>query len=216
MELLQLTDFLSSKEDKEVLKLLCNYAEKKRNKILCIDLETTTYKPKQAEILQVSIINGLGEVVFSSYCKPVNATEWKNAEEVNGISPDSVKDCCSFLNYVEKIQQIIKDYDVIVTYNGHAFDIPILEDYGISFGDKKHYDVCAHYTQYHGEILKGSEKGVTYRMQKLEYCANEFQYMPGESQNLHNALCDTEATLYCFYCLLQKQCEQFSLKGGRN
>ena len=61
----------------------------KKEDILVLDTETTGFGPS-AEILQLSIVNGLGEIVMNEYFRPARATCWPGAEAVNHISPAMV------------------------------------------------------------------------------------------------------------------------------
>ena len=61
----------------------------KKEDILVLDTETTGFGPS-AEILQLSIVNGLGEIVMNEYFRPARATCWPDAEAVNHISPAMV------------------------------------------------------------------------------------------------------------------------------
>ena len=63
----------------------------KKEDILVLDTETTGFGPS-AEILQLSIVNGLGEIVMNEYFRPARATCWPSAEAVNHISPAMVAD----------------------------------------------------------------------------------------------------------------------------
>ena len=104
-------------------------------KIIVIDTETTDKYPSTAELLQVSIISGSERVLFNEYIKPTYATSWPDAMRVNHISPDMVKNCKTIGYYVPKIQKIIDSADIVVGYNLIKFDIPVLENAGISFRD---------------------------------------------------------------------------------
>ena len=61
----------------------------KKEDILVLDTETTGFGPS-AEILQLSIVNGLGEIVMNEYFRPARTTCWPGAEAVNHISPAMV------------------------------------------------------------------------------------------------------------------------------
>ena len=194
---------------------LLNYTatSKMRSKILCVDLETTSCKIGAAEILRCSIQDGNGKSLFCEYFKPIDTVKWSDAEKANGISTEQVASCVSFLAESEKVQRIIDKGDIIVTYCGARFDIPILENYGISFANKMHYDVAEHFARYNGEILEGNDVRIRYRYKKLDYCGQMlgFPYEKlAELQN--NALFSTEVTLYCFYRMLA--IEQGNKKGG--
>ncbi len=104
-------------------------------KIIVIDTETTDKDPSTAELLQVSIISGSERVLFNEYIKPTYATSWPDAMRVNHIYPDMVKNCKTIDYYVPKIQKIIDRADIVVGYNLIKYDIPVLENAGISFRD---------------------------------------------------------------------------------
>lgn len=72
----------------------------RKGKIICIDIETTGLDPANDEILQISIINGRGKTLYNSYIRPVHKREWKEAEEINKISWEAVKNArhCSTKN----------------------------------------------------------------------------------------------------------------------
>lgn len=59
--------------------------------IICLDTETTGLNHYDDEILQLSIIDGSGAILFSEYVKPVHHECWTDAEKVNHISPSSVR-----------------------------------------------------------------------------------------------------------------------------
>lgn len=61
--------------------------------IICLDTETTGLNHYDDEILQLSIIDGSGAILFSEYVKPVHHECWTDAEKVNHISPSMVKGC---------------------------------------------------------------------------------------------------------------------------
>lgn len=63
------------------------YPKKEYPKSIVIDTETTGLDPFRDELLQVSIIDEEGNVLFDSYFKPLKHKEWSKAESVNHISP---------------------------------------------------------------------------------------------------------------------------------
>ena len=174
-------------------------------KIICLDIETTGLeiptnnkeKYPENEILQMTILNGEGKVLFNQYCQPIAKKEWPEAEEIHHISPEKVKKCPSFLVFVDKIQEIVDNAEVIVTYNGLSYDIPYLEFYGISFENKEHYDVIRQFAPVYGEWHSDKSKGWKY--QKLTTCAEFFGFKPeDDGTSAHDSLWDTRATLYAF------------------
>ena len=61
------------------------------------DIESTGLDPVRDEILQLSIINENEEVLFSDYIRPVRHKTWNEAEKINHISPEMVKDKQTFV-----------------------------------------------------------------------------------------------------------------------
>lgn len=86
-------------------------------KVIVIDTESTGVHPNSDEILQVSIIDGSGRVLFNKYIKPSHTKSWPGAQRVNHISPQKVSRCKTIDTYVPKIQKIIDSADFIVGYN---------------------------------------------------------------------------------------------------
>ena len=62
-----------------------------KNKILVFDVETTGKEPSIDEIIQITILDGYGTTLFSSYIKPVRHKIWTEAQRINGIRYDMVK-----------------------------------------------------------------------------------------------------------------------------
>lgn len=63
----------------------------RKGKIICVDIETTGLDMANDEILQISIINGRGKTLYNSYIRPEHKREWKEAEEINKIGWEAVK-----------------------------------------------------------------------------------------------------------------------------
>lgn len=167
-------------------------------KAIVIDTETTGIRPCD-DVLQVSIIDFDGKILFNEYMKPICVIEWPEAERVNGISPDMVKDCKTILYYKEEIQKIIDDAELIIGYNT-GFDLNILEDKGIVSKDKKTYDVMQTFAEIYGDW---NEYRQSYKWQKLTTCANYYHYTWEE--DAHNSLGDVKATLYCYKQIVKEE-----------
>lgn len=161
--------------------------------ILCFDCETTGTDSDNDEILQLSMVNGMGEVLFNELIKPHKTTSWPGAEKVNHITYDMVKNAQEISYYTERIQTLIERADVLVGYN-IGFDLGFLASAGLTFKDKVIYDVMKEFSNQTGEW---DEEKKRYKWYKLTSCAEHFKYQwKGEA---HDSLADAQATLYCYY-----------------
>ena len=151
-------------------------------KLIVIDTETTGVDPYSDEILQVSIIDGSGRVLFNKYIKPSHTESWPGAQKVNHISPKKVSRCKTIDKYVPKIQKIIDSADYIVGYNIKHFDIPILSNAGISFCEQQIVDV---FLDVRGQFKKWP------KLVDVALCTG-YVFTP------HDALEDCKATLHIF------------------
>lgn len=79
------------------------------NKYIVLDTETTGLNAAEDELLQVSIIDNEGTVLFDSYIRPTQHTEWAEAERVNHITPEMVADAPTIAEVMPEINDILKD-----------------------------------------------------------------------------------------------------------
>ena len=166
----------------------------RKSKIICIDIETTGLDKTDDEILQISIINGSGKVLYNSYIKPLYKMDWKEAEQINKIKWESVKNAPGIFEEKRKIDKILRKARLIVGYNHKAFDLPFLAAKGIDTAVKAEiYDVMLEFSYIYGEE---TEKG--YKWKKLTECAEYYGYT---NYKAHDALEDARATLYCYYAI---------------
>ena len=181
--------------------------EKIRNtKKIVIDIETTGLDKTNDEILQLSIINGNGKVLFNDYFKPERCSEWNEAMAINHITPEMVKDKKSFGESAKKIMKIIDKAELIIGYNHIYFDLPfvkaniesVLQKTYKGLEGKKLYDVMLEFAEYYGEedCYHGG-----FRWQKLTTAANCFDY---EFEG-HDSLEDVKATLHVYKSLLNQK-----------
>ena len=96
---------------------------------IVIDTETTGLNAAEDELLQVSIIDNEGAVLFDSYIRPTQHTEWAEAERVNHITPEMVANSPTIEEVMPEINDILKRYDKIVGYNVR-FDADFLKHNG--------------------------------------------------------------------------------------
>ncbi|MBR2861590.1 MAG: 3'-5' exonuclease [Clostridia bacterium] len=153
------------------------------DKVVSFDLETIGFDSKSDEILQISLIDGNGNILLNSYVKPYRKTEWKYAQQVHGISPETVKNAPYLHTLLPLVRKIFNDAALIVSYNG-GFDIRFLIAAGIDLSCKEHFDVMRHFASQYNQG----------KVQKLVSCAQYFGY----NFNAHDSLEDAKATLFCF------------------
>lgn len=196
---------------------------------IVIDTETTGLNAAEDELLQVSIIDNEGTVLFDSYIKPTQHTEWAEAERVNHITPEMVDNSPTIEEVMPEINDILKRYDKIVGYNV-KFDIGFLRENYAEFSEKvEQVDAMEMFAPIYGEW---NEQKENYKWQKLTTAANYYGYDWSEHKEAHNSLGDCYATLHVYkeineviknqkseYMLLgrlQMDCNYYLGAGNRN
>lgn len=160
---------------------------------IILDSETTGLRARENDILQLAIIDDQGNVLFNEYMKPTKKTAWPDAEAINGISPNIVKDKQPLLFYKDQIQEIINKADSIIGYN-LQFDLSFLMLAGIRIPrDVVQIDVMHEFAPIYGEWNEYYE---TYKWQKLTTAAAYYGY--DGIANAHDALADTRMTLFVY------------------
>lgn len=165
--------------------------------ILVLDTETTGFDSK-AEILQLSVIDGSGEIRMNEYFRPRFISSWPEAEAVNHISPEMVADKPSFYDKKEEIGHLLRHAGLLVGYN-LPYDLKMIRQNGVFIPYKiKTLDLMRLFAEIYGEpnLTYGG-----YKWQKLATCAKYYGY---PETNWHDSLADTKATLYCFRKMLEK------------
>lgn len=89
------------------------------SEIIVVHIETTGLDREEDEILEISIINGLGKVLMNTYVKPSHKKTWENAEKINRISPSVVfKEGIPEIHELKsKIIEIFDKTEKILFYN---------------------------------------------------------------------------------------------------
>lgn len=163
---------------------------------IVIDTETTGLDPQNDELLQVSIIDTDGTVLFDSMFRPEKHEKWEAAEMVNGINPEMVKDASSISDKKDEISTIIQKSGTVIGYNT-SFDISFLVESGISFPDTfEVVDVMRDFAPIYGQW---SNEKQDFKWQKLTKAAEYYGYDWGSHpEGAHNSLGDCFATLHVY------------------
>ena len=84
-------------------------------KTVYLDTETTGLDDDD-EIVELTIIDDDGEPLINTLLKPVNHSEWPDAENIHGISPMDVRNAPTQKQISGKIRDVVKDTRVVI-YN---------------------------------------------------------------------------------------------------
>ena len=165
-----------------------------RDRVVCLDVETTGLDPRTDEVLQIALVRGDGETLLSRYVRPVRHESWSSAQRVHGISPSMAAGCPPLSSLVADVEKIFESANLIVGYNVD-FDLAFLEASGMSCGSAPVFDVMREFAPVAGR-WDGARR--RYAWTSLEACARYYGYR----FRAHDALEDTRATLYCFWAML--------------
>lgn len=162
--------------------------------IVVIDTETTGLYYYDDEILQISIIDDTGSILYHSYIKPIYSLKWDEATMVNGITPKMVENAPTIIEEMPNINSILYGVKKIIGYN-IEFDLKFLLEWGLKLPNTcEIIDVMEAFASVYGEY---SEYFGEYKWQKLSICAAYFGYEWGDDK-AHDSLADCRATLYCY------------------
>lgn len=185
-------------EQLERQKLLQVEKEKALISPIFFDTETTGVRTDgYDEVLSLSIVDRDGKVLFSQFIKPSHRKRWTKAEDINGITPEMVKQCKTIDVYITQIQEIFNHASIVIGYNTE-FDLSFLRNVGLVY-DGYTADVMLDFARVAGDW---SNKYGDYKWKKLTQCARYYKYNWGKNA-AHNSTEDTLATRFCFYKMLE-------------
>ena len=182
------------RENKALKERLTHIKSIDKSKIICVDIETTGLNKTKDEILQISILDGNGNIVFNKYVKPRHRKRWPDAAALHGITPQMVKNQPTLDEHLKDLEEIITNAELIVGYNCEKFDLPFLSASGVRFIDGTPcYDVMIAFANVYKEW---NEYYKRYNYKNLKFCAKYYGYTG--KLNTHNSLDDATATLFTF------------------
>lgn len=162
--------------------------------IIVIDTETTGLSPYD-EILQLSIIDGNGKTLLNELYRPLNHTQWSEAEKVNGITFDMVKDKKCIGDDVERIVSILSKAKKIVGYNV-TFDLNMLMTNLAIFSSVQKCEIFDVYRNY--KYLASEKKLPVLPKHTLKNVSEFFGFKVPAGEKLHDSLTDVKATLHSY------------------
>lgn len=164
----------------------------KPEEVIVLDTETTGFR-EDDEIIQLSGIDGYGREVLNVFLRPEKKTSWPQAEAVNHISPEMVRNCRTMSESRPHLQNFLNNYKCIVGYN-IPFDIKMLNQSGISTKHMVSVDVMKLYVKHYGVWRNGRYAA------KLVEAAEHYDYDFGA----HDSLEDVKATLVVLENLMRE------------
>lgn len=166
--------------------------------VLLFDTETTGVE-KDDEILQLSIVDLSGRIIFDRLIRPLRHSTWESAQEIHGIDPSQVKNIPDLSKYHHELNAIFSQATFIGAYN-FPFDYRMLAQSGYDLTDVASkaawIDVMYDYASIAGETY--SDYG-DYLWQSLESCAEHYDY----DYEAHDAVNDARATAFCLGKMLE-------------
>lgn len=166
-------------------------------KLALLDTESTGLD-EDDEVLEIAIIDETGATLLHSYVRPERHIAWPDAERVNHISPDMVKDAPTAAELAPRVREIFANADEIVGYNVF-FDLNLLRAWDVNTDDKKHVDVMQIFAAIYGDW---NDYFGDYQWKSLSTAADYYKlndYKP------HDALTDVKATLYVYEHILEEE-----------
>lgn len=158
--------------------------------IVCFDTETTGVS-EYDELLQVTVIDDNEKILLETYLRPQRMMVWKEAEKVNHITYDMVKDAPNPVDIKDQLQDIFNKAEKIIGYNT-MFDVGFVERCcGVTIDRDKIVDCLKNFRD---ECRK---KSILIPHHKLGDAVD--YYCPEAKEdylsNAHDASCDAIATM---------------------
>lgn len=171
--------------------------------IVCsVDTETTGLHPETDEILQLSIVDENGSVIFNEYFCPSYHLAWDEAEKINHITPEMVVGKPTIKERLAEINSIFARCNTIIGYKT-GFDLSFLKAAGVEIPNSvKVIDVQQMYMGIVASVGKWDWEHNRPKWRSLRECA-EFCHYEWEGE-AHDSLADARATMACYSILLSE------------
>ena len=165
--------------------------------LIIFDLETTGVDVAKDRIVQIAyvLLDDSGKAVAQN-CTLVNPQIPIPAEAsaVHGITNEAVKDAPTFAQIAKAVAARFKGADV-VTYNGNAFDVPLLINEFRRVGVPMPFDLSPEGTSFYDGLV------VERHLNRNTLSATYKRYTGEDLTGAHDALADVRATIF----IMQKQ-----------
>ena len=165
------------------------------SKTLYVDVETTGLSKVYDQVVQVAYAWEENGVLVDERCILVKPTVpiSKGASETHGITEEAVANAPPFRTACQDLAERIREADIIATYNGNRYDIPILDEefkragVNVDLNSKAHLDSLR----------------VLQEMRPSTLSAMHEQYVGAPLEGAHDALADIRGTLALYNAMKQ-------------
>lgn len=168
------------------------------NEVVCFDTETTGLGD-DAEILQLSIVDGTGRILYDQRFNTRYIESWDEAAKIHGIWPSDVEDEPYFSDCTDEIEEILSKAKLIIAYN-LPFDERKCQLNGLTFPSAPRLDVMVPFAKVYGEYSRYHRN---YKWQKLVTAADYYGVRLPRGMSWHDSTADCIATVGVFKAMIR-------------
>lgn len=168
------------------------------------DTETTGLDSSSDELLQVAVVDGEGNALFSELVRPIRHSSWPKSERVTGITPDDVAKRPPLDAFRGQLTGCFEGARLLVGYN-LPFDLAFLKSGGIDVPNAVCFDVMREFSL----VAQRRNKLGRLLWRPLSECARHY----GVAFIYHNALSDARATAQCFSRMIRDDGSRYKVPG---
>ena len=111
-----------------------------RERIVCLDTETTGLNPQRDEVLQLALVRGDGAVLANELYGAERHARWPAAQRVHGIAPEMVQGRAPLRAHTAEVSTLLAPSGFLVGYN-LRFDLAFLRAAGVVIPRVRTFDV---------------------------------------------------------------------------